>query len=292
MENIEQPQQIQQSQYIEQPILQTKNPYKLVVIILSVIILILSVSLVFLFSKVMKIDKGIGLQKQELDTITVQNNSDETSDLDITNTPSVTNVQNKLFTLAEYGGVSNISFTYPQNWTLKQATTDQRQGLGAQLVSPTKQLTIWMGNASDYLGIAGSGCEKSLGGYDSAKISYYNAVNIPGINGYKLFTAISDDGQHRIYDSFVGEKSIDEYALERNKDMRCALNGAGIKGKIVDSSNGTTSNLYIKIIIDGLGGQSAESEQTSLKTTDYIKSIIESTEYQQAKAIILSAKMN
>ncbi len=290
MENIEQPQQVPQPQYIEQPVQQTKNPYKLVVIILSVLILILLVILVFLFSKVMKIDKGISLQQQDVNT--VQNNSNETSDLDITNTPSVTAVQNKLFTLAEYEGVSKISFTYPQSWTLKQATTDQRKGWDAQLVSPTKQLTIWMGNASGYLGIAGNGCEKNLDGYDSAKINYYDVANIPGVNGYKLFTAISDDGKYRIYDSFVGGKSIDEYVLERNKDMRCALNGGGIKGKLVDSSNGTTSNLYIKIIIDELDGQSAESEQTSSKTTDYIKSIIESTEYQQAKAIILSAKMD
>lgn len=293
MENIEQPQQLQQSQqpqYVEQQVSQTKNPYKLIVVFLSIIIVILLISLIFLFSKVMTVDKNTGSQQQVLDT--TQNNSDETSDL-ITATPSVPIAQNKSFTLADYGGVSNISFTYPGNWTLKQANQEQRSGWGAQLMSPSKKLTIWMGNVSGDLSIAGMGCEKSLGGYDTAKITYYNTADISGISGYKLFTVVSDNGQSRIYDSFVGSGSIDNYAIERNKDMKCAINGGGVKGEqAAGYDNGTTLNLNIKIIVDGLGGQSAESEQISSQTTNYIKSIIESDEYQQAKKIIMSAKMN
>lgn len=288
MENIEQP---QQPQYIEQQVPRTKNPYKLIVIFLSIIIVILLVSLVFLFLNVMTLNKNIGSQQQVSNT--TQINSDKTNDLSVTTVPSsVTTVQDKSFILADYGGVSSISFTYPENWTLKQANQQQRSGWGAQLISPSNKLTVWMGNASDYLGVAGLGCEKSLGGYDTAKITYYNTANIEGISGYKLYTVISDDGKNRIYDSFVGSKSIDDYAIERNKDMRCAINGGGIKGKLIDTTSGVTSNLYIKIIIDGLNGQSAESEQVTTQTANYIKTTIESDEYQQAKKIIMSARMN
>ena len=286
MENIEQP---QQPQYIEQQVLQTKNPYKLIVIFLSIIIVILLASLVFLFRKVITVDKNTGSQQQVSNTTQV--NSDKTNDLNVTTVPSVATLQDKSFTLADYGGVSNISFTYPSDWALKQANQEQRSGWGAQLISPNGKLTIWMGNVSGDLSIVGMGCEKSLSNNEGAKIAYYDASSVPGINGYKLFTVISDNKQNRIYDSFVGNNLIDSYAIERNKDLRCSINGGGIKGKQVDT-NGTTSNLYIKIIIDELNGQSAESEQITTQTTNYIKSIIESDEYQQAKKIIMSAKMN
>ena len=303
MENIEQIQQTNQmqEQSVEKSMSQTKNPYKLIVVLLSIIIVILLVGFVFLFSKVMTANKNTDLQQQK--SITVQNDYNKTSDLTVTkdntsvvNVPSITTipvatVQDKSFTLSAYGGVSNISFTYPENWTLKQASQEQRSGWGAQLMSPSKKLTIWMGNVSGDLSIAGMGCEKSLSENEGAKIVYYNASNISGINGYKLFTVISDSGQNRIYDSFVGNNSIDNYAIERNKDLRCSINGGGIKGKQVDA-NGATSNLYIKIMINELNGQSAESEQITTQTTNYIKSIIESDEYQQAKKIIMSARMN
>lgn len=122
MENIEQPQQMQQLQNVEQSTIQTKNPYRLIIIILSIVVVGMIGLCLFLVQKISKIDNKYETLQSGLNETALDVNDQAVVSITpvMTKNVSQTTESKNYLMLKEWG----LKFEIPEDLTNIKYTVD------------------------------------------------------------------------------------------------------------------------------------------------------------------------